>query len=387
MKGIDDMGLIVEQIKIKWHGNIRRHFESLGYIYTKKGEEFSIWSNELPKNSHIKIRYVCDNCKQIFSRSFQDYNKITKEDKKTFCNKCAVKLFTSEKLKKTKFKLSFAQWLIETYGNNALELYWDYEKNTENPWNIGYGSNEKVWIKCQEKDYHESYEITCKNFTLRKSRCPYCNKNSGKVHPLDSLKQDIINSYGEEFFNSIWSDKNNIDPTTIAPNSKLKCWWNCPDGKHEPFERSCNNSYTCEFRCPNCVEEKEESILEEKTRLYLEDLGYEVKTEYDTLRVINPKTKQTLPFDNEIVLNNGKHLIIEVHGEQHYNIHFYESKCNLSKKESNKKLYERKLYDRYKRIKCIQAGYYYLELSYKTFNKKETYKSLIDNKIKEILEK
>ena len=49
-------------------------------------------------------------------------------------------------------------------------------------------------------------------------------------------------------------------------------------------------------------------------------------------------------------------------------------------------LYERKLIDRYKRIKCMQAGYEYLEIPYTAFDKKETYKDLIDNKIKEILE-
>ena len=50
-------------------------------------------------------------------------------------------------------------------------------------------------------------------------------------------------------------------------------------------------------------------------------------------------------------------------------------------------LYKRRIYDRYKRIKCIQAGCEYLELPYTALNKKETYKNLIDNKIKEILDK
>ena len=49
-------------------------------------------------------------------------------------------------------------------------------------------------------------------------------------------------------------------------------------------------------------------------------------------------------------------------------------------------LHQRKLYDRYKRIKCIQSGCEYLEIPYTAFDKKETYKKLIDNKIKEILD-
>ena len=39
---------------------------------------------------------------------------------------------------------SFAQYLIDTYGDNALEKYWDYEKNIFNPWEINYGSNNKI---------------------------------------------------------------------------------------------------------------------------------------------------------------------------------------------------------------------------------------------------
>ena len=32
---------------------------------------------------------------------------------------------------------SFGQWLIDTYGENALERYWDYKKNKVNPFEIG----------------------------------------------------------------------------------------------------------------------------------------------------------------------------------------------------------------------------------------------------------
>ena len=129
-------------------------------------------------------------------------------------------------------------------------------------------------------------------------------------------------------------------------------------------------------------------MIEEKTRLYLEELGYKVLTEHNcTIRPVNPKTKQPLPFDNEIILENEKHLIIEVHGGQHYNCGFYETRYKCDKEEAEVLYYKRKLYDRYKRIKCIQMGYNYLELPYWTFNEDNRYKKLIDNKIKEIVDK
>ena len=140
------------------------------------------------------------------------------------------------------------------------------------------------------------------------------------------------------------------------------------------------------FRCPKCMEDRDKSLLEETTRLYLEELRYEVKTEYEcSLIPKNPKTNRPLPFDNEIILENGKHLIIEVHGEQHYKTGLYESRYNLSKKEAKKLLYEQQLRDEYKKMESLQLGYYYLAISYKNISKNNKYKQIINNKIQEIL--
>ena len=37
------MGIIRPQkVKVKWNSNNKKHYESLGYIYTKMGEEFEV---------------------------------------------------------------------------------------------------------------------------------------------------------------------------------------------------------------------------------------------------------------------------------------------------------------------------------------------------------
>ena len=149
------------------------------------------------------------------------------------------------------------------------------------------------------------------------ARCPYCNSNGGRVHPKDSLGQYIIDNYGEEFLHSIWSEKNNKTPFEYPVYSMKKVWWKCPDGEHLDFYRSiATSSSNCDFRCSLCSKGEKESTYEKRFKSYLEDLGYKVLTEYDcTLKPINPKTKRVLPYDNEIVLENGKHLIIEIHGQ------------------------------------------------------------------------
>lgn len=321
---------------------------------------------EVRYGSHKKCWFKCDKHKEHKSE-LKNINSFTHGHEGSMdCKQCN----------------SVAQYILDNFPDKDLYDVWDKEKNGDlDPWKIQKGSNIKCWFICQEKDYHENYEIRS-NIFCDGIRCPYCSKSSVKVHPKDSLGQYIIDNYSEEFLWKIWSDKNNISPFEITVYSSKKVWWNCLDDKHEEYHRDCAHSTLSEFRCPKCMEERDESLLEEKTRLYLEELGYEVKTEYNcSIKPINPKSKLPLPFDNEVILENGKHLIIEVHGKQHYVVEGFYNK-------TEEELYKRRIRDRYKRIKCIQAGYEYLEIPYWKFDKrikKYNYKHLINNKINEII--
>jgi hypothetical protein len=278
---------------------------------------------------------------------------------------------------------SFAQYLIDLYGENALELYWDYEKNINiSPWEISYGSSTvEIFLKCQEKEYHGSYSTICKSFSSMNCRCPYCNNTHGKVHPLDSLGElflEVIN---------IWSDVNEKTPYEYSPNSGQEVYWKCECGKHEDYKRSIGSSSISNFRCPECVQEREESFLQEKVRIYLESLndgGYTILHEHKcTIVPKNTRTKQNLPFDNEI---KELKLIIEVHGAQHYKTNsWHKDSAKLHNTTPEQELHYQKLKDRYKRICAKSKGYEYLEIPYWTDNKDEDWKKLINNKINEIL--
>ena len=41
------MGLIIKTVKIKWNSRIKKHYEELGYVYTKMGEEFEVKIEDL----------------------------------------------------------------------------------------------------------------------------------------------------------------------------------------------------------------------------------------------------------------------------------------------------------------------------------------------------
>ena len=452
------MGLITKKVKVRWHVNNRKHYEKIGYVFTKYGDVFYADILDLPKCSKIIIKYECDNCGRIFKCSYAAYNRNKKEDGKKYCSDCSRKLFSIAKLKQRVLakSISFEEWCINNHREDILNR-WDYDKNhctpkdvsygsselhwfkcdkheyhhselnmisgivygnyhkgflrcrqcnsiaqyiidnygdlnkvwsdkngDLDPWSVSIGSDKKVWLKCTKTDYHGLYLNTCHNFTIGQ-RCPYCSGR--KTHPKDSLGQFIIDNFGEEFLWKIWSDKNDKTPFEFTPRSNKKVWMECPDKKHESFKRSCFLSTLAEYRCPKCSKNRRKSYIEEKTKTYLEDLGYDVKTECDcTLIPINPKTKQYLPFDNEIILENGVHLIIEVHGAQHYEYKSYKSLSNVSEEQAKQGFHYRQLKDRYKRMFCKKCGYEYLELSYKCF-RNDKYKEIIDNKINRILNK
>ena len=253
--------LISKTAIIKWNSKNKKWYESKDYIYTKMGDEFLVKVEDLTNGSNVYVDVECDGCnKELKDIIWNAYLKCVKNDGKYYCHNCAQKLFGNYNLRKTLFNKSqsFAQWGIDNLGNDFLKKYWDWEKNNEldiNPWKIAKGnSRNKVWIKCQEKDYHDSYDVTCNNF-VNNSRCPYCCNFHGKVHPLDSLGTLYSNVF------QYWSDKNKKSPFNYTSNSHQEVYWKCPERKHKDFKRRIQSSTIYNFRCPECQHSKgEESI-------------------------------------------------------------------------------------------------------------------------------
>ena len=150
------------------------------------------------------------------------------------------------------YENSFAYYIEKILGE-PIEKYWDFEKNTVNPYFINSSSGQKVWIKCTEKDYHGSYEVRCYDFT-KGVKCGYCAKK--KIHPKESFAQHNIDHTDKDFLNKYWSDKNTIDPWSIAPYSNKKVWIKCQENDyHESYEISCAN-FAEGKRCGYCGNHK-----------------------------------------------------------------------------------------------------------------------------------
>lgn len=198
---------------------------------------------------------------------------------------------------------SFGQYLIDTYGEDSMKRYWS-SKNILDPFKISKRSTNKVYILCQNKNYHNNeggYEISCDNFSGGK-RCPYCNGK--KVHTLDSFGA----LYPEK--TKYWSSDNKRSPFEVAPKSHKKYKFICEKCGKE-FERALNNASRNDYNliCIDC----NSSQLETKTRDVLEkyNIKYNTQVKYEYLIGIH---NGDLSYDFYLPDYN---LLIECQGEQH----------------------------------------------------------------------
>lgn len=273
-------------------------------------------------------------------------------------------------------KESFAQWCVDNIDYDFINKYWS-NKNTIDPYQLAYKSNKKVYIKCQDKDYHGSYLITPSDFT-NGVRCSYCHMR--KVHKNDSLGAKYPKSL------SVWSDVNEDTPFEIAPKSDKKRWFKCENNIHGDYLSTISRANNRNFECPKCHQDSVDSYLQKKVDDYIyNNYQFVYNKEYDcSLICVNPDTGYILPYDRELIIDD-KHLLLEIQGKQHYEI------CLLTKHDakergiSTEESFELLKYrDNLKKEFALSNGYEFLEIPYYTSDN-ESYKTLIDQKISYIL--
>ncbi|MGL5764997.1 MAG: hypothetical protein ACRCX8_05080 [Sarcina sp.] len=171
-----------------------------------------------------------------------------------------------------------------------------------NPYHTSKRANFKVWIKCKEKDYHESYEISCDKFT-NGGRCGHCNPSSvkRKIHRYDSL--------GYIYPNISKLIVDDVNVFEIAPKTNKKFTFKCANcGKTGTKKKSLNGIvsngyYPCEF-CADGI-----SIPQKFMANLLSDLKLDFSTEKSFSWSNNKRYDFYIP---------SLKMIIETHGKQHY---------------------------------------------------------------------
>lgn len=188
---------------------------------------------------------------------------------------------------------------IEVKLGEPLDKYWDFEKNTVNPYHIYKNSNKRIWIKCQEKDYHGSYETICSRFYNNK-KCPYCT--SKKIHPYDS--------FGYHNFDKVmsWHPDNDISPFRVSRCNGDRYKFTCNDCGNIFMKRIYNIEIRGDW-CPECSMSKGEKKIAEW--LKCNGVNYEYEKTYDGLVGLK---YGSLSYDFYIDKFN---MLIEYQGEFH----------------------------------------------------------------------
>lgn len=171
-------------------------------------------------------------------------------------------------------KYSFEQWCIDNDRQDLLNR-WDYEKNVDKPSDVGYMSESSFWFKCQngkhESEPHRIYNISnSKNPMLRCSKCR-------------TFAQYIIDEFGEDYLNFVWSDKNEFSPWDYNKTKRIDAYFNCENNPKHVYSLGLDH-FAIGQRCPYCAGKR---VLKEESlgMVYPDSLKYwsdrNDKTPYD----------------------------------------------------------------------------------------------------------
>lgn len=243
------------------------------------------------RNIHLQVKHkYCNTTYEVEVGSFINKN--------IGCSKCC----------KT-YENSFAHH-IEVELGEPLEKYWDFEKNTVNPYHIYKRSHTKVWIKCQseevnelnglkKKDYHDSYTVVSSDFAIGR-RCSYCHSKS--LHTYDSF------GYHNPEKAQSWSINNDISPFRVSRNNGEEFKFTC-DCCGVEFKKRISNITSHNQWCPECSMSKGEKKIAEWLRY--NNIEYEYEKMYKGLVGLGGGN---LSYDFYLPYYN---ILIEYQGRQH----------------------------------------------------------------------
>lgn len=315
---------------------------------------------DIPSGTHAKYYFKCPKGKH--DNILKSIGKITGRGDEIYCQVCDLE------------ENSFGVW-CENNNSMLLDL-WDYEKNEQSPYEVLARSGKKYWFKCP-RGIHDSSKKTLSNLTRYPDKfyCEACN----------SFGQAIIDNLGEDMLDLLWDyDKNVKSPFHVARcTSYEKVYIKCLEKESHGSYPIVPSNFWLGRGCPKCNQENHISKLQKAVERYIEEkYGYQISHEYAcSIIARNPKTNRPLPYDNDVLISE-KHLIIEVHGEQHYRatgLNKLNAKSSGSTAEET--LRELQYRDRIKMEYVLSfPNYHYLALPCTSFED-GSYKTLIDNKI------
>jgi len=172
-------------------------------IENNRQDILNLWDYELNKCKPSEICYTTNKkyyfkCYRNLHDSFLvNINSLTNKGSTVFCLLCN----------------SFAQWGVDNLGKDFLKKYWDYKKNTVDPWRIRYGNHDSIiYLNCE---IHGSYKTTCNNATRCLCRCPECVRERDESFLQEKIRLYISNNLKYKLLHE-------YNCSIIAQNPKIK---------------------------------------------------------------------------------------------------------------------------------------------------------------------
>lgn len=133
--------------------------------------------------------------------------------------------------------------------NPDLANEWHPWKNGKlTPYDVGIGSNKRIWWKCNKGDEHE-WRTSVVHRTERGQNCPICsNKKIINSNCLATLNPKLAKE---------WHPTNNekLTPYDVGVGSNKKVWWKCTEGDDHEWEAVIVSRHNG-IGCPICSNQK-----------------------------------------------------------------------------------------------------------------------------------
>lgn len=164
-----------QTIIMTWTNSNKKHYINKGYTYTKNGDNFIVNVEDMPRGSHKKIQIQCDYCKQIFTKTYKEWNHGLLSGKDC-CYKCQSKknkdvcqskygvdsVFKLEEVKnKTKATLQ-AKYGVE-YITQSSEIYEKIKQTNLRKYGVPYTTQSPEIIEKMRMGFVHNNNQICKS--------------------------------------------------------------------------------------------------------------------------------------------------------------------------------------------------------------------------------
>jgi hypothetical protein len=154
------MLILPQRVTVTWNGGNRKHFEYLGYKYTKRGEPIEVDVQELSEGSNYEVQVICDYCQNNFLYPFSKYVRASRNRiQKVACQKSDCKAQLKKEVAET-LRTPFEEIKKVYEDNDCVLLETEYK---------GYTALMRFRCSCGNEDVK-----TFERFKLRNACCRDC---------------------------------------------------------------------------------------------------------------------------------------------------------------------------------------------------------------------